>query len=144
MKKTLRIILPIILTLTIILCTVWYLFVYDQQFTRDMLLTFARQSESAGNHSIAAWFYKTAYSQSPDNDSVAIELAEQYKKIGNYGTSLCKRARFIKHGSLGLSESFKRLCALYEYSLARKPSDRNRYCNRSCKTERARTGDHKH
>lgn len=84
MKKTIRIVLPVVLSVVIILCTVWYLFVYDQQFTRDMLLTFARQSEFSGNQHVAAWFYKAAYAQSSKNDTVAIELADQYKRIGNY------------------------------------------------------------
>ena len=84
MKKTIRITLPIILTLVIVLCTIWYLFVYDREFTRDMLLHCARYSEQQGNHSVAAWFYDKAYSQTGDDDAVAIELANQYKANGNY------------------------------------------------------------
>lgn len=84
MKKTFKILVPIILAIAILVCTAWYLFIYDRAFTRDMLLTFARQSEHNGSHSIAAWFYKQAYSQSSNSEAVAIELAEQYKAIGNY------------------------------------------------------------
>lgn len=84
MKKTVRILLPIMLALAIILCMVWYLFIYDRSFTRDVLLSFARYSESQGNHNAAAWFYNQAYFQASDNDAVAIELAEQYKSSGNY------------------------------------------------------------
>lgn len=84
MKKVVKIALPILLALAIVFCAVWYLFVYDRAFTRDVLLTFARYSEKNGSHSIAAWFYNQAYAQSTDSDAVAIELAEQYKAIGNY------------------------------------------------------------
>lgn len=84
MKKTLRILLPIILSIVIILCMLWYLFIYDRDFTRDMLLGFARFSESKGNHTVATWFYNQAYAQSGNSDAVAIELAEQYKSSGNY------------------------------------------------------------
>ncbi len=84
MKKAIRIIFPIFLGLCVLFCTFWYLFVYDRAFTRDMLLHFARYSEDQGNHKVATWFYNRAYSQSKDNDAVAIELAEQYKSIGNY------------------------------------------------------------
>lgn len=84
MKKVVKIALPIVLALAIVFCAVWYLFVYDRAFTRDVLLTFARYSEKNGSHSIAAWFYNQAYAQSTDSDAVAIELAEQYKAIGNY------------------------------------------------------------
>ena len=84
MKKALRIILPVFLAIAIILCTAWYLFVYDRDFTRDMLLSIARHSENQGNHNVAAWFYNIAYAQSGNNDAVAIELAQQYKSSGNY------------------------------------------------------------
>lgn len=72
------------LALIIILCTVWYLFAYDREFTRDMLLSCARHFESNGDHGVAAWFYNKAYSHADDSDAVAIELANQYKDNGNY------------------------------------------------------------
>lgn len=84
MKKTLRIMLPIILVLAILLCLAWYLFVYDQEFTRDLLLDCARYFENNGNHAAATWFYDRAYYQANDNDSVAIELANQHLNNGNY------------------------------------------------------------
>lgn len=84
MKKAFRIITPIVLIVAIIACSLWYLLVYDREFTRDMLLTSARFSESQGNHKLSTWFYNRAYSQAKDNETVAIELAEQYKKVGNF------------------------------------------------------------
>ncbi len=84
MKKTFRIILAIVLSVAIVLCIGWYLFVYDQAFTRDMLLYSARAFERSGNHSAAAWFYDLAYQQAGDSDAVAIELASQYRNAGNY------------------------------------------------------------
>lgn len=84
MNKTIRILIPIILTVAIILSCGWYLFSYDQLFTRDALMCVARFFENQGYHSTSTWFYNIAYSQIGDNDNVAIELAQQYKKIGNY------------------------------------------------------------
>ena len=84
MKKTVKILIPFILSLTIILCMVWYLFVYDRTFTRDVLLSIARYCDANGNHSASTWFYDKAYAQSTESDAVAIELAEQYKQDGNY------------------------------------------------------------
>lgn len=84
MKKTIRIITAITLAVVLIICAAWYLLVYDREFTRDMLLSCARGFESGGNHNTAAWFYNLAYSQSENSDSVAIELAQQYKNSGNY------------------------------------------------------------
>ena len=88
MKKAMRVILPIILVIAIIGCTIWYLFVYDRPFARDMLLSCARFSEEIGYFSTSTWFYDLAYdlaeSDGASRDQVAIELAEQYKKAKNY------------------------------------------------------------
>lgn len=84
MKKLVKILIPIALVLAIVLCLAWYLFIYDKEFTRDVLLHTARFFERHGNHTTAARFYNAAYLQAGDNDAVAIELAEQYKDSGNY------------------------------------------------------------
>lgn len=111
MKKTLRILLPIILALAIVLCMAWYLFIYDRTFTRDVLLTFARYSESQGSHNVAAWFYNQAYSQAGDNDAVAIELAEQYKASGNFTKAEYTLSKAIADG--GAVELYIALCKTY-------------------------------
>ena len=111
MKKAIRIIIPIILALTIITCTCWYLFDYDREFTRDMLLNCARFSESQGRHNIAAWFYNQAYSQAGDNDAVAYELAEQYKSSGNFTKAEYTLANAISDG--GGVELYIALCKTY-------------------------------
>lgn len=84
MKKTIRILLPIFLGVSIIACAVWYLFSYDREFTRDVLLYGARMFEKKGNHEAGTKLYDLAYKQASDNDQVAIELADQYIKSGNY------------------------------------------------------------
>lgn len=84
MKKAIKIIVPILLVLALIVCSAWYLFIYDRDFTRDMLLTGARMFENDGNHSAAQWLYNIAYHHDNDNDAVAIELSQQYKENGNY------------------------------------------------------------
>lgn len=111
MKRALRIIIPFILTLTIILCLVWYLFVYDRGFTRDMLLSCARYCENQGNHSFAAWLYDRAYDHANDNDAVAIELAEQYKSIGNYTKAEYTLSNAISDG--GGLDLYIALCKTY-------------------------------
>jgi len=84
MKKTLKILLPILLVLVLIGSIAWYLLVYDRDFTRGMLLQQARNQESKGNHATAAWFYQVAYNYSDQDTDVAIELANQFKSVGNY------------------------------------------------------------
>ena len=84
MKKAFRIIIPLVLIVAILFCTGWYLFIYDRVFTRDILVKAARYFEDSGNLSASAWFYNRAYEHAGDNDTVAIELSNQYKTAGNY------------------------------------------------------------
>ena len=98
MKKTIRIIIPIILAAAIIACVGWYLFIYDVAFTRDMLLKTARHFESKGNHKTSAWFYNCAYRQTGDSDAIAIELANQYKNIDNYTKAELTLSKAIADG----------------------------------------------
>ena len=111
MKKAVRIIIPIFLVLMILICTVWYLFVYDRDFTRDVLLSVARHSEEKGQHAVASWFYDIAYMQSGDDDAVAIELAEQYIKSGNYTKAEDTLSNAIADG--GNTQLYVALCETY-------------------------------
>ena len=111
MKKALRIILPVILAIAILVCTAWYLFIYDRAFTRDMILGVARSCETQGNHNLAAWFYNVAYAQSGNSDEIAIELAEQYKSVGNFTKAEYTLTNAIKDG--GGAELYVALCRTY-------------------------------
>ena len=111
MKKAFKIIVPIFLAVALIATTVWYLFVYDTEFTQDMLLRCARYFERNGSHSTAELFYDWAYKQSDDNDSVAIELAEQYLEIGNYTKAEYTLYNAIQDG--GGVELYITLCNIY-------------------------------
>ncbi len=98
MKKVLKIIVPILLAIAIVAGIGWYLFIYDQDFTRDMLLTTARYFEREGERTIAAWFYDRAYEQGDGSDEVAIELARQYMNSHNYTKAEKTLYRAIKDG----------------------------------------------
>jgi len=84
MKNTTQRIVAVLLALAVIGCAVWYVFVYDRDFARDMLLAQARFLDSDGKPELATWFYDQAYAFADNNEDVAIELAEQYKNSGNY------------------------------------------------------------
>lgn len=111
MKKFFRVLIPIILVLAIIACIGWYLLIYDRDFTRDMLLHSARFFDKQGSHSLSSWFYDKAYEQASDNDSVAIELAEQHKADGNYTKAEYTLTRAISDG--GSTELYIALCKTY-------------------------------
>lgn len=84
MKKALKVIIPLLLTVVVICSMAWYFLVYDRDFTKDMLLWSARTLEQEGKHELAAWLYNITYEQASFEDDIAIELANQYKTIGNY------------------------------------------------------------
>ena len=111
MKKTIRTVLPILLAAAIVACIGWYLFIYDVDFTRDVLLNAARNLESKGNHAASAWFYNCAYRHANDNDAVAVELAEQYKESGNYTKAEYTLSKAISDG--GGVDLYVALCKTY-------------------------------
>ena len=84
MKKAAKLLIPFMLGLLIIASIVWYLLIYDRAFTRDSLLNQARYQDLHGNSRLSSWFYDAAYVFSGHDENVAIELANQYKKDGNY------------------------------------------------------------
>ena len=79
MKKFAKFLVPFLLALLVLGSTVWYLFVYDRDFTRDTLLSQARYNDLYGNSRLSSWFYNLAYKFSDHDEDVAIELANQYK-----------------------------------------------------------------
>ncbi|MBQ3192044.1 MAG: chitobiase/beta-hexosaminidase C-terminal domain-containing protein [Oscillospiraceae bacterium] len=84
MKKLSHFLVPLMMGLLILASIVWYLFIYDRDFTRDSLLSQARFQDMHGNSRMSAFFYDAAYSFSGHDENVAIELANQYKHDGNY------------------------------------------------------------
>lgn len=111
MKKFFRVLIPILLALSIIFCVWWYLFEYDREFTRDVFLSGARYFDRNGNTALAGWFYDRAYEQAKDNDSVAIELANQYKADGNYTQAELTLSKAIEDG--GGVDLYTALCKTY-------------------------------
>jgi len=111
MKRFLRIIVPLIIILAILACTAWYLFEYDREFTRDVLLKGARFFEESGSPDISAWLYDLAYQQSSHEPDIAIELARQYKKDENY-----TKAEFVLTKAISETnapELYVELCATF-------------------------------
>ncbi len=111
MKRILKRIVPILLAIVVISSIAWYLFSYDRDFTRDMLLRGARFFESQGNHNVASWFYNQAYSFADDNEAVAIELAQRFKDNGNYTQAERTLSNAIADG--GSAELYIALCKTY-------------------------------
>lgn len=111
MKRAIRILIPICIAIAILFCMAWYLLIYDRDFTRDVLLSSARFFEDQGNHSISLWLYDLAYQQAAHNDDVAIELAQQYIKTGNYTRAEYTLTNAIADG--GGIDLYVALCRIY-------------------------------
>ena len=111
MKSNVKRILPFFFAILVLCSLIWYLFVYDRDFTRDMLLEHARFFENNGKHTVAAWFYQQAYTHADNKEAVAIELAEQYKLSGNYTKAEFTLSNAIADG--GSVELYLALCQTY-------------------------------
>ena len=111
MKKAFKIIIPILLAFVIMGSIAWYLLVYDTGFTQDLLLNQARRFEENGNHAAAVWVYNLAYSHSGEDGNVAIELANQYKGIGNYTKAEYTLSKAIADSAS--TELYVELCKTY-------------------------------
>lgn len=111
MKRAIRILVPILLICTILFSIGWYLIRYDPDFTRDFLVNQARRAEDKGNHSLATRLYELAYNQSGNDKAVAIELANQFRSIGNYTKAEYTLSHAIADG--GSLELYLALCQTY-------------------------------
>ena len=111
MKRAFKIILPIILSIAIIVCIGWYLLRYDRDFTRDVLVSCARSLDQQGNHNLSKWLYDVAYDYSGKDETVAIELAEQFKAAGNYTKAEYTLSNAIADG--GSVDLYIALCRTY-------------------------------
>lgn len=111
MKKLTKFLVPLVMGVLILASVVWYLFIYDRPFTRDMLLEQARFQDTHGNAKLSSWFYDAAYDFSGHDDNVAIELANQYKSDGNYTKAELTLTRAI--ASNPTAEGYAALCKTY-------------------------------
>ncbi|MBR5125144.1 MAG: leucine-rich repeat domain-containing protein [Oscillospiraceae bacterium] len=111
MKKFLRFLVSLLLVAVIVASIGWYLFVYDRDFTRDMLLSQARYNDLYGNSRLSSWFYDLAYEHSGRDENVAIELANQYIADGNYTKAEVTLSNAIKNK--GTAELYAALCKAY-------------------------------
>ena len=111
MKKFTKFMVPLLLALLVLGSIVWYLFVYDRDFTRDFLLNRARYNDMYGNSRLSSLFYDLAYEFSGQDENVAIELANQYKADGNYTKAEYTLSNAVFDG--GTPELYIALCQTY-------------------------------
>ncbi len=111
MKKIIKRIFVLLLICLLIASAVWYMFVYDRNTVRDLLVELARTCAAHDNYDGATWFYDLSYKMSEDDRNVAIELADIYKSVGNYTKAEYTLSNAIADG--GSTELYVALCKTY-------------------------------
>ena len=111
MKYSTKRIIAVFLALAVLGSAVWYIFIYDRDFVRDLLLSQARYLDSTGKSDVATWFYDQAYIFADNDEDVAIELANQYKANGNYTKAEFTLTRAISNAPS--AKLYTALCATY-------------------------------
>ena len=119
MKRFLKILVPIILSLAIIAGLIWYFFSYDKGLTQDIFCSFGNYFAGKDNMKASSWFYDLAYKQDYDKEGVAIELADKYIQIGNYTKAEAALYQAIQDGAgvpvyIALSKAYVAQDKLYD------------------------------
>ncbi len=111
MKRFLKRLVPLFLAVGILASVAWYLLVYDREFTRDLLISQARQFDARGNADFAAMLYDLAYDYTGKDEDVAIELANQHRNDGNYTKAEYTLTHAIYDG--GNADVYAALCKIF-------------------------------
>ncbi|MBQ9761854.1 MAG: leucine-rich repeat domain-containing protein [Oscillospiraceae bacterium] len=111
MNRFFKILVPVVLMLAVLISIGWYLIEYDPEFTRDVLVSQARKQSDLGNHSLATRLYELAYKHAGNDETVALELAQQFKDVGNYTKAEYTLSHAIADG--GSVELYIALCKTY-------------------------------
>lgn len=84
MKKTLKIVLPIVIILILLGTGYWYFFRYRPDITTGFLTDLGDSRLETGRNEAAVRYYEWARKLSPDDADLSLKLAEAYRKSGNY------------------------------------------------------------
>ena len=84
MKKTIKIVLPIMLVLILLVVGYWFFFQYRVDLTTGFLRSVADSQMESGRYSMAIRCYRWANDLDPQDSGLAMKLAEAYRKSGNY------------------------------------------------------------
>ncbi len=111
MKKTIKLVLPILLILALLIVGYWFFFQYRADLTTDLLRKVADNRMEAGHYSLAIRCYRWANDLDPQNSEVALKLAEAYRLNGNYSKTenTLVHAIYDAPGELRLYEALSRV-----------------------------------
>ena len=84
MKKTLKLVIPILIILALLAGGYWFFFQYRVDITTGLLRDFAESQFNSGHYSWAIRGYRWADALDPQDADEAMKLAEAYHMDGNY------------------------------------------------------------
>lgn len=84
MKKTVRILLPILLIAALLVVGYWFFFQYRTDFTAGILKKLGDSRLESGSYDAALRYYRLANDLAPEDGELSLSLAEAYRKSGNY------------------------------------------------------------
>ncbi len=84
MKHVLKIFIPLLLILALLLGCVWFFLQYRPDITASVFSSQAQRAMSRERYEKAVRYYTYAWKLNPDDDTLAIALAEAHKKNNNY------------------------------------------------------------
>ena len=80
MKRTLKIVLPIVIILALLGTGYWFFFRYRPDITTGFLTDLGDSRLESGRYKTAVRYYEWARDLSPDDVELSLKLAEAYRK----------------------------------------------------------------
>lgn len=84
MIRALKILIPLLLIAALLVAAAWFFLSYRPDLTSSFCLQRAINAENAGRSGSAVRWYNYAWSLTPNDSQIAIDLAGAYAKDGNY------------------------------------------------------------
>ena len=84
MKRTLKIVIPIVLILAILIGAYWYFIRTNPKLTAGLCTDVADWMMSKDHPSVAVWFYGRARVLDPLNGELSLKLSNAYRRNGNF------------------------------------------------------------
>lgn len=84
MKKSIKIVLPLVLALIALIAAGWFFLFYNPTVTANLFLNSARAMADRGRYNRAVQYYDSAWKLMPERTELPLELAETYIADGNY------------------------------------------------------------
>ena len=84
MIRALKILIPLLLIAVLLVVSAGFFLSYRPDLTSSFCLRQAQNAEAAGRSRSAIRWYRYAWSLTPNDSQIAIDLADAYAQDGNY------------------------------------------------------------